>query len=77
MSSSDYPFYGDRRVDRRIGAERRAKLRERRRSYPGSGRDARKGHCRECGAQTDAVVVWNGKATNLCAECGEKIRGGE
>lgn len=72
---SDHPLYGDRRVTRRIGEERRDKP-ERRESYPGRGRAARKGNCAECGDETECVVIWDGKPVSLCPPCGEKIRMG-
>lgn len=70
----DHPAYGDRRVDRRISEERRTEPRDRRRTFPGSGRSLRKGHCRECGAETDSVALWEGKPVHLCPPCGRKIR---
>lgn len=74
---SDPPGYGDRKrtVDRR-GGERRTAAKDRRKSYPGAGRDARLGHCRECGERTALVVLFGGKPANLCAPCGQAIRGG-
>jgi hypothetical protein len=71
----DHPAYGDRRVNRRIGEDRRTKkARDRRHTYPGSGRTSRKGHCRECGEETDAVALWEGKPVNLCQRCSRRIR---
>ena len=71
----DPPAYGDRQrvADRRV-ADRRASAKDRRKSQPGAGRDARLGHCRECGDRTDAVVLFKGKPANLCPPCGRSIR---
>ncbi len=75
-STIDHPQYGDRRMDRRRSDDARVKRhRDRRRTYPGNGRDSRKGHCRECGEKTDSVVTWGeNKVANLCPPCGKRIR---
>lgn len=33
--------------------------------------------CRECGAETEHVALWDGKAVALCPDCATEIRGNE
>jgi len=35
---------------------------------------ARRGPCRECGAETEHVALWNNRAVRLCAACSTAIR---
>ena len=35
------------------------------------------GRCRECGAETSHVALWNGKAVALCPSCTAAIRKGK
>jgi hypothetical protein len=75
--TSDPPEYGDRKrtTDRRTALLVRVQpTPDRRRTYPGAGRDARIGQCRECGERTSSVVFWNGKVVYLCPPCGREIR---
>lgn len=72
----DHPAFGDRRVNRRSGDDRRNGV-GRRRVPTGVGRVGRRGPCRECGEETEHVVPWNGEPARLCVECAAKIRGGE
>jgi hypothetical protein len=73
---NDPILYGDRRVSRRVGEDRRAAVRDRRATYPGAGRAFRKGPCKVCHEETDHVGLWEGKPANLCPECAAKIRAG-
>lgn len=33
-----------------------------------------RGHCRECGVETEHVAQWNGKPVNLCPACSRALR---